>query len=90
MKIDYLTGLYNFAKPPKKKVTVKNKKTILSRERQDIVLSLIQDKPLHVAVIAKLVGVSYEVARLDVRSLLVRGKANNHAVGKNTYYVKAA
>ncbi len=80
----YIKDLYNFAEPPKKKRAVKSERVMNSRKRQELVLALIQDKPMHVPNIAKALGCSPEVARLDVRSLIARKKAKNHAVGRNS------
>lgn len=80
-----MPGLIFTAKKESKQSDV----TKTARARQEQVLELIKDEALHVPVIAKRLGVSAQVARLDVRSLLARGKIKNHAVGRTAYYVKA-
>lgn len=89
--IDVIRSIYNFAEPPKpkKKRAVFSDRVMNSRKRQELVLALIQDKPMHVPNIAKVLGCSPEVARLDVRSLIDRKLAKNHALERQSYFVKA-
>lgn len=90
--IDAVRSIYNFAQPPKKKKVPKlSEVTRISRDRQDFILSLVQDKPLTVREIADIVGKGYETTRQDIRSLISRGKMINlsHGIGSK-YLVRAA
>lgn len=88
--IDVIRSIYNFAQPPKpKKIPKMTKVTLLSRERQELMLKALKNKAMYVKDIAKITGKTVQVTRLDVHSLIARGKLINLAIGKAPYYVKA-
>jgi len=89
MDIKYLTGLYNFAKPTKKRAPNQSPVNQRPRQRQNDIVNLTRGNPMTSPQIVKALGIEVRTANSDIRSLLDRGKLINMSLTK-AYYVKAA
>lgn len=89
MKIDYLNGLYNFARPPKAKAPKRSPLSKLADIRRERIWELVKDKAMNTVEIGSALDIKTSVVCHDIVKLIERGRMANYAIGKNAYYVKS-